>query len=262
MTTIVLQAGLLVAAIALGVSIDDLIGASAAPEKATTITGFAVIMLSIAAMLPATLLAVRLVHRRPLATLFTARPAFGWRACGTSAAVTLATVAVLTVALAVVRPGTVEVVFEPGAFFLFLPVVLALVPLQVAAEEVLFRGYVLQAVAWLTGRWWLRLLVPAALFTLVHIANNEFRTGGLWAAADYAAVALYLGYLALRGGGLEHAIGVHLGINSAFFAFVGLSVADFRTPTVALISDYDFRLGLLGTVLICAVHYGLIMRRS
>jgi membrane protease YdiL (CAAX protease family) len=132
----------------------------------------------------------------------------------------------------------------------------------VVAEEVLFRGYILQAVARMSRRWWLRLLVPAALFTLAHIANNEFQTGGLWAAADYTAVALYLGYLALRSGGLEHAIGVHLGLNTALLAFVGLSVGDFQTPTVVLIAVSDFRLGLLGTVIICAVHYLLVMRRS
>jgi len=263
-TTFALQAGLAVVAYALGVPVLDLFGDGddAASQSMASPAGFALLMLSVAAMLPATLLAVRWVHRRPIGTLFTARPAFAWRACGISAVVPLAAVVVLTAAMAVARPGTVEVVFEPGAFLLFLPLVLALVPLQVAAEEVLFRGYVLQAVARLSRRWWPRLLVPAALFTLAHMWNAEFRAGGLWAAVDYAAVALYLGYLALRGGGLEHAIGFHAGLNTAFFAFVGLSVADFRTPTVVLIADYDFRLGLLGTVLICAAHYGLIMRRS
>jgi len=257
-----LQTAVAMVALAFDVPVFDLFGDGAAAGSTMSVAGFAVIMLSIGAMLPATLLAVKLVHRRPPRSLFTGRPAFGWRACGRSAAITLATIVVLTAVLAGVSPGTVEVVFEPRAFFVFLPVLLLLVPLQVVAEEVLFRGYILQAVARMSRRWWLRLLIPAAIFTLVHIPNNEFQTGGLWAAADYTAVALYLGYLALRGGGLEHAIGVHLGLNTAFFALVGLGVSDFRTPTVVLIADLDFRLGLLGTVVICAVHYGLVMRRS
>jgi membrane protease YdiL (CAAX protease family) len=259
--TVLLQLALWMTATLLDIPIDpDVLGGHGEPGDLGPAT-FVVLMASIAVVLPATVVAVVLVHRRRAHTLFTARARFDWGACLRSAGVVLASAAVVTAVSWLIWPDEAALVFEPARFFLFLPAILVIVPLQVAAEEVFFRGYFLQGVACLTGRWILRLLVPAAAFAAIHIPNEEFQTGGVWAALDYAVIALYLGYLVLRGNGLEHAIGVHAGINLSFFLIVGYSLTWIQTPSIFLIEHYDFRAGVLGTVALCAIHYGLVMRR-
>ncbi|MCP4330361.1 MAG: CPBP family intramembrane metalloprotease [Alphaproteobacteria bacterium] len=245
----------------LGLPLGQMMGEEGGSPEEPNLLAFIFIMLSVAAMLPATLVAVRAFHHRPVHTLFTARARFDWGRCLTGAGVVLVTVAVATVTISAVWPGVIEYTLDASAFLLFLPFVLALVPVQVLAEEVLFRGYVLQGVARLTRLWAVRLIVPAALFTVAHFANQEFRSGGWWAAADYAVISLYLGYLALRGNGLEDATGFHLGLNASFFLIVGYGVSDLRTPSLFFIPGYDFRLGLLASLAICAIHYALVIRR-
>ena len=260
--TICLQFAMFYAAAWFGVRIDE--GAMAggvASYGPIGLDAYAFVMLSIAVMLPVTMAAVRWVHRRPALTLLTGRQSFAWSACLRSAGAVLATVAIMAVAWKLVWPEDIRFVFDPGRFFLFLPFILVLTPLQVLAEEVVFRGYILQGVARLTGLWLIRLLVPAILFTIVHIPNEEFQAGGWWAAADYAVIALYLGFLTLRGNGLEYATGVHLGLNTSFFVIVGYSQTWLRTPSIFLIDGYDFRIGLIGTLIICLVHYLAVMRR-
>ncbi len=260
--TILVQLGLAHLTARLGVRAEPAVSGGETPTFAPVdLDTFIFVMLSIAVMLPATLVTVRWLHRRPMRTLLTARPRFGWATCAGSAGVVLATVAIMAVVWKAVQPDAIRVVFDPAGFFLYLPFILILTPLQVLAEEVVFRGYILQGVARLTGLWLGRLIVPAILFVVVHIPNEEFRIGGWWAAADYAVIALYLGYLTLRGNGLEYATGVHLGLNASFFIIIGYGLTWLQTPSIFLFEGYDFRVGLIGTLVVCAVHYLTVMRR-
>ena len=261
---VVLQLAVTIAAGVLDVPLDSLLAETDEPAAAGTsgsLATFILIMLSIGVLVPATVVPVVLFHRRPARTLFTARRRFDWRATIVSTGVVLATATGLTVLWWLAFPGSIAFAFDPARFFLFLPFVVLLVPLQVLAEEVLFRGYILQTVGRITASALVRLVVPAALFVAIHIPNEEFQAGGAWAALDYAVIALYLGYLAMRGDGLEYATGLHLGLNASFFTVVGYSVSWVETPAIFLIQDYDFRSGVLATVIICAVHYVVVMRR-
>jgi membrane protease YdiL (CAAX protease family) len=122
-------------------------------------------------------------------------------------------VSVVLTAVGFLLPGAME---EPGTpvpaatWPITLVIVLLLVPVQAAAEEYIFRGYLMQSI----GRW-LRhpafaILLPVPLFVLGHGYDLLGQIGvGLFAVAA--------GWLTWRTGGLEAAIALHVVNNLSAF---------------------------------------------
>ncbi|MEX2467560.1 MAG: type II CAAX endopeptidase family protein [Gemmatimonadota bacterium] len=125
---------------------------------------------------------------------------------GLGTATALVAVALLTVAGGVVwstEGGTVAGWLSAGAgalLFLVLPA---------AAEEVLLRGYLLQALAeaWGVGR---ALVLTSLVFALAHLGNPGITT---LAVVNIGVAGLWLGVIWVRTGSLWWATGAHLGWN-------------------------------------------------
>lgn len=115
---------------------------------------------------------------------------------------------------------------QPG-WWAFLLVVLLTTPLQAAAEEYFFRGYLMQALGSMVRAPWFGIVTSAALFTAFHTASNAA------IVADRFAFGLLAGWLVWRTGGLEAAIAAHVVNNVASFAIAALtsSVAQIRATT-------------------------------
>lgn len=223
-------------------------------------TVFVLFLGTIIIFLPVTLAVARVVHGRPWRSLITGRQRFGWQFFAISLTATLGLgIAGLGFSY-LVAPEGIEIVFHGRAFWVFLPLVLLLIPLQVSAEEVFFRGYLYQMVARMTGSDAVRLLVPAALFAAIHLANPEVKAGGVWAILAFVSIALYLGWLTLRSGGLEMAIGLHLGNNLIAIALVGSSASPRLAPTIFFVNDPIYVVEFFATLAVFALHW-LIVRR-
>ena len=113
-----------------------------------------------------------------------------------------------------VLPSSSEVATdEPtlAAFLGLLVVILLTTPLQAAAEEVGFRGYLSQAVASWVARPVVGALlagaVSAVLFALAHGLQDP------WLFTDRLAFGLVASWLAWRTGGLEAPIALHIANN-------------------------------------------------
>ena len=226
----------------------------------TALLSFGFVMLPFSFLLVAVFLANRMVHRRKLRSLLTGQSRFRWSQTLTSLAVTLVlALAILTIGL-LLSPEAVDFVLDPQAFLLFLPLVLVLVPVQVLSEEVFFRGYLVQAVGRFVSRPWLAVLVPSLLFWGAHLNNGPAVQGGLWAVAVYGVMAFYLTYLAVTCDGLEHAVGVHLGINLFAFLIQGAAGGWYPTPTVFVTEPEGYEFTLLATIAIFLAHYLLVVR--
>ena len=223
---------------------------------------FAFFMMPFALFLVGILVVTAYWHQRPVRSLMTGYVRFRWGLAGQSAALTLAIAGLFLLLDLLLPPHNTEFVFDAPAFLSFLPLVLVLVPLQVLAEEVIFRGYLLQIVGRYARRRAVVILVPALLFWSVHLANDPVQLGGLWAVLDYGIVSFYLTYVAVRGNGLEHCIGLHLGINLFVFTILGIDNAWYPTPTLFLVSEGNFAISALATALICGAHYWLVLRPS
>lgn len=225
------------------------------------ILGFAVPMAIIVLMLlPPVVLATWVVHGRSWLSLVTARRKFRWAHCLISFSMMFLMYSVLLGLSLLIAPEDLSYVFDPYPFLLFLPLVLVLVPLQVLAEEVVFRGYLLQLVGRFCARPLVIVLLPAALFWAGHLQNDPVRLGGIWAILDYAVFSLYVTYLALDCDGLEHPIGIHLGTNLYVFLVQGHEGIWNPTPTLFVTRNADFALSLLALVVVLAIHYLLVIR--
>ena len=224
------------------------------------VLGFVINLAPFALALAMTLLLVVWLHKRPARTVLTGRSRFHWR----GALVSLIATAWLPVFSLVLGrwldPDALEYIFDPSWYFLFLPFVLVFVPLQVMAEEVVFRGYLLQLVGHVTRVRLLQAAVPTALFVLLHFANAEVAHAGIWAILYFTVIGLYLMLLAIRGNGLEYAFGFHLGLNLTAFSVISTSVSWRITPSIYLNPEPNFALGLPVIVLYCALHYWTAFR--
>lgn len=190
----------------------------------------ALLLGTIALMLPAYVLASLIVNGRGVGFISSAAGRLRWRwllVCGALAAV----VGLVLTGLSMLIPeaegdvsGIVAPADNPG-LWATLAVVLLLVPFQAAAEEYVFRGYLQQAI----GRW-LRhplfaILLPVPLFVLAHAYDPLGQAG-------VAVFAIAAGWLTWRTGGLEAAIALHVVNNLMAFllALAGLSDVNASSP--------------------------------
>jgi uncharacterized protein len=90
-----------------------------------------------------------------------------------------------------------------------------LVPFQAAAEEYIFRGFVMQMVgSWIRWRWPLvPVLISTVAFASAHVANGY----NAWAILDVASFGCIAAILAWRTGGLEAGILAHALNNTVIF---------------------------------------------
>jgi len=185
----------------------------------------AILLGTIALMLPAYVLASLVVNGPRVGLISSAAGRLRWRWMLICGGVALALSAVLTAAtffFPVDVGGVGDAQPAPNPLWaVTLVIVLLLVPVQAAAEEYVFRGFLAQMI----GRW-LRhpafaILLPVPLFVLGHMYDMLGQIGvGLFAVAA--------GWLTWRTGGLEAAIALHVVNNLSAFL---LSLASGSNPT-------------------------------
>jgi membrane protease YdiL (CAAX protease family) len=153
------------------------------------------------------------VLRRHPSTLVRADGRPRWRRAALAAAVWTGAAAVYEGVAFLLYPESYTWTFDAAQFLPLLIVVLLLVPLQSAAEELLFRGYLMQGLGLALRRGWAALLVTSMLFAAVHLGNPELARFGRGFLVYYAGIGLALGLAALLDDGLEVAIGAHVANN-------------------------------------------------
>lgn len=218
-----------------------------------------VTMLPFSGVILAIWLALRFLHRRPFQSLIAPAGRFRWRLFFTSALFWLVLSALMDGVLSLLQPGNYRWTFDPAAFFSFLPFALVLTPIQIAAEELLFRGYLMQGIGARARSIWLPLLLPAVFFTVLHLSNPEVAEYGAdWTVPMYLLMGLLLGWVTMRSGGLELALGWHLANNWYAGIFVTFPASAITTPALFTIQHYDPLWGLIGLIAVSAVYLLLL----
>ena len=157
-------------------------------------------------------LVARLLHKKTLTQVTTGRTSFDYSRV-LLAAIALLCVASIVLLLYRLIPG-VEVTFQAQSLREFLPLVLAVlifVSIQSGAEEVFFRGYIMQGLSLLTRNRLFLALSTAFLFTVPHLATNTDLK-----VIDVVVLSLVimppgilLAAMTLLDGGIELAVGFH-----------------------------------------------------
>ena len=244
LVVVVLAVGvLLVAALSAGVAgspSDSSGSAGSAVDDAlapSTPLGLLTNNLIIAAFVPAAVVAVLVVHRTHPGWLVSVQRRVRLQLLGVLLALALAVTGGFFLA-GFLLPGSTGTsgdlsVPTTGTLVGLLLVIALTTPLQAAAEEVAFRGYLSQAVA----SWFTRPAVGIAAAALVSSALFALAHGGQDAAlfGDRLAFGLVASWLAWRTGGLEAPVALHVAnnlVSLAYSAVVGSLEASLDASTL------------------------------
>ena len=185
--------------------------------------------LGLALTLPLVLFAVRFIQRRPVgsASSVTGRLRWGWM--GLCAAVALGAMlagwAISAAYYLLSGQGLGEFELDWAGWGAFLPaaaVILLLIPFQAAAEEYVFRGWLMQAFGAFMRTPWPGALISSLIFMSLHGYRDW---GMLWVFL----FGLGLVYVTIRTGGLEAAIGLHVVHNVGGF-LMAAAAGETATP--------------------------------
>ncbi|MGM7699660.1 lysostaphin resistance A-like protein [Microbacterium sp. A84] len=183
---------------------------------------FVALMVPLILMLPALFLASRIVEGRGAGLLSSVAGRIRWGWLARTLLLALAVYAVyfaVLFALAALSGESIVIDASHPGIALMLVLVLLLVPLQAAAEEYVFRGYLMQLIGG-----WLRhpafaILLPAPLFVIGHGYD-------LWGGLSVGVFAIVAAWLSWRTGGLEAAISMHIVNNVLIFVLGSFSLVD------------------------------------
>lgn len=227
------------------------------------VTEFVAINASILMLLVGVVAAVVVLHRRSWRTLVTPYAQIDWRRMVQGAAVWVALSLVFSVIEHLLYPGRYTWSLDLQRWLPFALAALLLTPLQCAAEELMFRGYVLQGLGRLLRQPVVLAVLSSAVFTVPHLLNPEVAAYGLAImAANYFVMGLFLAGVALRDGRLELAIGAHAGNNLLLALFIRYDDSVFATESVFTAGALDPVYSLVTLILSALLFYWWFFRRS
>jgi hypothetical protein len=170
----------------------------------------------------ALLVCIAVLHRKSVRAVITGRRRFDWRRVATGFGI--ASGFLLLGSFPFLPADSYAWQFDPAGFWPLLLIALVLIPIQTTAEEVFFRGYLMQGVSLVSRNKLLPLILVTLLFAGVHFGNPEFSadySAGPWI---YLSISLLLGLVTVMDDGLELPIGIHAANN--IFLTVVLSYRD------------------------------------
>jgi len=202
-------------------------------------------------------------HRRPWRTLITTRQSISWRRIFQGAAV-WGGILLCSVAIeSVLFPGRYVWTFDAQRWLLFFMLALLLTPIQCAAEEVFFRGYLLQAFGRISRHPVVAASLSSVMFTLPHLVNPEVTANGMWImVVTYFTMGLFFALVALRDARLELSIGAHTANNFFLIVFFGYKDSPLPTSAMFTIQAYDPVISLVSVLVGALVFYALFFRRA
>lgn len=105
---------------------------------------------------------------------------------------------------------------------LWLLPMLLLLFVQIGAEELLFRGYLLQMIRARGGGFWLSIALPSLAFGLLHYSPATYGQNAFLVVAATTALGILLCKVTLRTGNLGAALGIHFANNLTVMFLLGI----------------------------------------
>jgi hypothetical protein len=165
-------------------------------------------------------LALKVADRRSFGSVLGASGRLSWRDFWRGLAASLIASGLAEIATFFVDPSLQRSAIGNGAWLLWLAPLTFLLFVQVSAEELAFRGYLMQSLAARFKSPLVWALIPVLLFTLLHWdaqSSPAMKAAMLLSIAAFAALA---SVLVVRTGNLGAGIGAHLGLNMFGILFV------------------------------------------
>lgn len=211
--------------------------------------GMAAVHVALGLLIAVSVVVVVVIHRMPPRWLISVQPGVRWRYLAITIVVA---VVVLNGALWLSRLDTPWAPQPQPDAWVFIVVILLTSPLQAIAEEVLFRGYLMQAFGAMVRTPWFAILTSAVIFAALHGTQNA----ALF--FDRLAFGILAGVLVCRTGGLEAAIAAHIVNNIFAFGYAALesSVAHVKAVQELGWLDAAFDVGGFAVFTVAALWLG------
>jgi uncharacterized protein len=211
--------------------------------------GMLAVNLGLATLLPMAWALMAMVHQMRPRWLSSVQPRIRWRylfGCLVIAAVVLNGVMLLASTV-----GNKLSIQPQSGFWGFLIVIVITSPIQATAEEIFFRGYLLQALGSLVAKPWFGIVASSVVFALLHGTQN------VPMFVDRLAFGLLAGLLVWRTGGLEAGIAAHV-INNVFaYLIAGLTTSVAALKALNGIGWVDATFNVGGFALFAVLAYAL-----
>ena len=207
-------------------------------------------------------LTVRFVHGRPFRSLVTPAKRLNWRRLWQGFGLWLLLVTLASVVEYLLKPDIYTVDFDARRFFPFAVVVLLLTPMQTTAEELLFRGYLLQATGHLGRNFWILALVNGFLFMVPHLGNPELAASAILLPLFYLSIGAFFAFITLRDNSAELAIGAHAANNLYSALFANYTNSALQTESIFLVTELDAVYALASFWAMAILFYLVLLRRG
>lgn len=202
--------------------------------------GLIILMIPMVLTFFALVLAIRYIHGHTLKNVFTSANKFRWKNFFFGFAFWGGLLTIAELINYQIQPENYVYNFNPSSFYQLVLIALLMIPLQAGAEELFFRGNLMQGVGVLTKSRLIALLFTSLAFGLMHYGNPEVKEFGFGISmAYYIGFGLLMGLLVIFDGGLEMPLAIHA-INNIYGAvFVGYSGSVLQTPALFKILKYN-----------------------
>ncbi len=156
---------------------------------------------------------VKWIHRQSFLSIITSRDTLDWKRVFFAFGIwTLVSVTSIVIGY-FTAPEDYVVQFQWQPFLILVLVSFLLLPFQTSAEELIFRGYLMQGFGVLFRNRALPLVLTSVLFGGLHYFNPEVAKMGSIVMVYYIGMGLFLGYMTVMDEGTELALGVHAANN-------------------------------------------------
>ncbi len=206
------------------------------------------------------LLSVRLIHHRRLTSLITGSKKISFKHIFAAGLLWSVIVIFITIIDALIHPGSYQLTLDWKTWLVFLPFAVVLTPIQTTSEELLFRGYFLQGLSYLTKRKWILSIISGVIFAIPHFLNPEMAQGFVLLAAYYFIFGFILTWITLKSNQLEFAIGVHAANNLTTVLFANYTGSALPSPSIFTASIVDPLFNLVSFILGAGILWLLLFK--
>lgn len=225
------------------------------------IINYIALNLSFSMMILGVFIVVRFIHGRPFLSLITPMQKINWRRMGQGFGLWLLLAALASGVEYLLNPTIYTFVLNPFRFIPFALVVLLLTPMQTTAEELLFRGYLLQASGHLGRNVWLLALLNGFLFMIPHLGNPELAADAILLPLFFLSIGAFFAFITLRDNSAELAIGAHAANNLYAALFANYANSALQTESILLVTELDAVYALAAFWVTAVIFYLVLLRK-
>jgi membrane protease YdiL (CAAX protease family) len=223
---------------------------------------FIAINFSFMCLLAGLLFFVRFVHKRNPISLITGEIRVSFKKIWLTAGMWTIIVVITTIVDSLVHPGSYIFTYEWKAWFPFALAAIILTPIQTSAEELLFRGYFLQGLGFLTKRKWILIIISGLIFAVPHFLNPEMKYGFVLMGLFYFSFGAILTMITLKSNRLEYALGVHAANNLMTVLLANYKYSALPSPSIFTASVVDPVFNLVSFILGAGLLWLLLFKIS